>query len=144
MAYILGENLTNMTLGTVKETLVEMSELYLAWNETQEFMRGMRADITAGTQSHEINFATLAKVAESAGEHFGSFQDKECRELKRKLVAMEDRGSGRVLLSEFYEPALSGDGAWQFQESVGYLRDLGALDEADPKNTRVIIPNYLS
>mmetsp|Transcript_72093 Transcript_72093/g.125084 ORF Transcript_72093/g.125084 Transcript_72093/m.125084 type:complete len:556 (-) Transcript_72093:51-1718(-) len=141
MAYILGENLTNMTLDYVKDSLAEMPELYLAWNETQEFMRGMRANTTAATQSHEINFATLAKVAEAAGEHFGSFQDKECRELKSKLVEMEDRGSGRVRLADFYKPALGG--SWQFQESVSYLKQLGALDESDPKDTRVIIPNYL-
>jgi len=141
MAYILGENLTNMTLDYVKDSLAEMPELYLAWNETQEFMRGMRANTTAATLSHEINFATLAKVAEAAGEHFGSFQDRECRELKDKLVAMEDRASGRVRLAEFYKPAL--DGAWQFQESVSYLQQLGALDESDPQDLRVLIPNYL-
>jgi len=142
MAYILGENLTNMTLEVAKDDLVEMPELYPAWDETQEFMRGMRANTTAATQSHEINFATLAKVAEAAGEHFGSFQDKECRELKSKLVEMEDRGSGRVRLADFYKPALGG--SWQFQESVSYLKQLGALDESDPKDTRVIIPNYLT
>mmetsp|Transcript_28002 Transcript_28002/g.48801 ORF Transcript_28002/g.48801 Transcript_28002/m.48801 type:complete len:553 (-) Transcript_28002:66-1724(-) len=141
MAYILGENLTNVTSQMAKDSTAEMPELYPAWNETQAFMRGMRADITAGTQSHEINFATLAKVAEAAGERFGSFQDKDCRDLKNKLVAMEDRGSGRVRLADFYKPAL--DGAWQFQESVSYLEQLGALDKSDPKDPRVIIPNYL-
>mmetsp|Transcript_146005 Transcript_146005/g.266026 ORF Transcript_146005/g.266026 Transcript_146005/m.266026 type:complete len:263 (+) Transcript_146005:2-790(+) len=34
-------------------------------------------------------------------------------------------------------------GQWQFQESVNYLRNLGALDESEPKDPRVIIPNYL-
>merc|ERR1719380_475827 len=32
----------------------------------------------------------------------------------------------------------------QFSESVDYLRQLGALDESDPSNMRVIIPNYIS
>jgi len=141
MAYILGENLTNVTSEMAKDSRAEMPELYPPWTETQTFMRRMRADITAGTQSHEINFATLAKVAEAAGERFGSFQDKDCRDLKNKLVAMEDRGSGRVRLADFYRPALGG--AWEFQESVAYLEQLGALDKSDAKDPRVIIPNYL-
>merc|ERR1719420_2852800 len=54
---------------------------------------------------------------------------------------MEFAGSGRVKLSEFYKPSM--DGSWQFQESVGYLRQLGALDESDPTSMSVIIVNYL-
>jgi len=52
-------------------------------------------------------------------------------------------GAGRVRLSDFYGKALN-DGKWQFSESASYLRELGALDESDPSNLRVIIPNYLS
>jgi len=142
MAYILGEDLANMTIYKATDTLKEMPELYPAWKETQEYMRSKRASITAGTQSHEINFATLAKVAEDASEHFGVFQNKDCQELKGKLVAMEDRGSGRIRLADFYKPALNG--AWEFQESVSYLRQLGALDESDSENKRVILANYLT
>jgi hypothetical protein len=54
---------------------------------------------------------------------------------------MEYRGTGRVKLSEFYKPAL--DGSWQFQESVAYLRQIGALDESDPNDASVLIANYL-
>merc|ERR1719301_464105 len=55
---------------------------------------------------------------------------------------MEEPGTGRVRLSEFYKPALGGQ--WQFQESVAYLRQLGALDETDAEKPRVIIANYIS
>jgi hypothetical protein len=55
---------------------------------------------------------------------------------------MEDQGSGRVRLSEFYKPAL--DGAWQFQESIGYLRELGTLDESQSDQPRVMLVNYLT
>jgi len=61
--------------------------------------------------------------------------------LKHTLMQMEDRGTGRIRLADFYKPALNG--AWQFQESVSYLRQLGALDESDPISISVIIPNYL-
>jgi hypothetical protein len=56
-------------------------------------------------------------------------------------MKMEFAGSGRVKLADFYKPALGG--GWQFQESVGYLRQLGALDESDPSSMSVIIVNYL-
>merc|ERR1719379_2353225 len=55
---------------------------------------------------------------------------------------MEYRGTGRVKLSEFYKPAL--DGSWSFQESAGYLRQLGLLDESDPQQPSVMIANYMN
>jgi len=54
---------------------------------------------------------------------------------------MEHRGTGRVRLSDFYKPAL--DGVWTFQESSGYLRSLGALDESDPQQPSVMMVNYI-
>merc|ERR1719230_1328681 len=92
-----------------------------------------------------IDFGNLAKVVESVGQQFGSFQDFECRQLKDKLVEMEYRGTGRVRLSDFYKPALGGvDGAWQFQESAAYLRQLGTLDETNVNQPSVMIANYLN
>jgi hypothetical protein len=88
-----------------------------------------------------LDFSSLAKVVKAVGEEFGSFQDKECRQLKDALTRMEFAGSGRVKLSDFYRPSL--DGAWHFEESVPYLRQLGALDESDPNARSVIIANYL-
>jgi hypothetical protein len=89
-----------------------------------------------------LDFSLAARVAERLGEQFGKFQDKECHEMKAKLVAMQESKTGRVRLSDFYKPALNGD--WQFSENVNYLRQLGALDEADASRARVIIPNYIS
>ena len=44
-------------------------------------------------------------------------------------------------LSEFYKAALGG--AWQFSENIGYLRELGALDESDPQDPGVFVANYV-
>merc|ERR1740138_312887 len=89
-----------------------------------------------------LDFALVARAAERVGEHFGGFQDQECRQIKASLLKMEEPGTGRVPLADFYKPAV--DGHWQFQESVLYLRQLGALDESDPQRPRVIIANYVS
>merc|ERR1719487_1242090 len=148
MAYILGEHLSNMTAATATQLTKQMPEIYLAWSDTQGFVRRVRKEQTeslgkAATTDTErtMDFATLVKVAETVGEQFGKFQDAECKGLKSSLVKMEDQGSGRVRLSEFYKPAL--DGAWQFQESIGYLRELGTLDESRSDQPRVMLSNYL-
>jgi hypothetical protein len=141
MGYILGENLANLTYNDVVDLNAEMPELFLAWRDTQQFVRDVK-DRLAGEKDDEstLDFAVLANVAEVVGEEFGTFQDAECGSLKRKLMEMEDRSTGRVKLADFYRPAMAG--AWQFQESVGYLRQLGALDESGTAPS-VIITNYL-
>jgi hypothetical protein len=144
MAFILGESLTNLTLNEAEALTSEMHELFLAWHETQEFVRRIRSNITQTTKGgtpSEFEFAALAKVAAVIGEEYGTFQDFECRQLKQTLMNMEYAGSGRVKLADFYKPTLGG--GWQFQEGVGYLRQVGALDESDPNSMSVIIANYL-
>merc|ERR1719446_613140 len=119
----------------------------MAWKDTQEFVRSTRKNIMKSEASAEqkssdgLDFSLTARVAERVGERFGSFQDQECKHMKDSLVKIEDSGSGRVLLSDFYKPGL--DGQWQFQESASYLRALGALDETTPSRPSVIITNYL-
>merc|ERR1719367_967463 len=54
-------------------------------------------------------------------------------------MKLENKGTGRVLLKDFY-----GAGNWQFGESVDYLRQLGALDESDPNRLKVLIANYIN
>merc|ERR1719456_41590 len=117
-----------------------MPDIFLAWNDTQKFVHGIRKNVTQS--EGRADFASLAKTAEVVGEQFGSFQDFECKQLKDKLVNVEYRGTGRLKLSDFYKPAL--DGSWTFQESVGYLRSLGALDESDIDQPSVMIANYLT
>jgi len=149
MAYILGEHLSNMTLKDAQNLVQNMPEIFLAWKDTQTFVRQVRQNLTStlpksseAKDGHQIDFATLVRVAETVGEKFGRFQDDECKGLKAALVKMEDRGSGRVRLADFYRPAL--DGAWQFQESAAYLRQLGALDESNADKPSVIIPNFIT
>jgi hypothetical protein len=148
MAYILGEDIGNMTFDGAQALTRAMPDIFLAWNDTQNFVREIRQKLTASDVSKEqdeISFALLVKIAETIGEGFGKFQDAECKGLKNALVNLEDRGSGRVRLSDFYKPAANGeDGSWQFQESVGYLRQLGTLDESNADEARVMIVNYLT
>lgn len=144
MSYILGEDITNKTKEEALADAEQMPEVYLHWSETQQFVRDTCRKTINGTASRSdglLGFATLVRVAESVGAQFGHFQNVECQQLKASLLRFEDRGTGRVRLSDFYKPSL--DGSWQFQESVGYLRQLGALDESIANNQRVVVANYL-
>jgi hypothetical protein len=62
--------------------------------------------------------------------------------MKDSLVKIEEAGTGRVRLSDFYKAALGGN--LLFQEKAAYLREIGALDESDPAMPRVIMTNYLT
>lgn len=147
-AYILGEDLSNLTMADALQLKADMPEMYMAWGETRAFVHFTRRNITQSDGTAEqkssgvLDFSLVARVAERVGERFGSFQDQECRQIKASLLKIEERGTGRVPLADFYKPAVGGQ--WQFQESVSYLRQLGALDESDADKPRVIIANYIS
>jgi hypothetical protein len=143
MAQILGENLANLTLFEARSLNNDMPALFLGWRDTQRFVRRIRSNMTQIGEgaSPALDFSSLAKVVKAVSEDFGSFMNMECGQIKDALIEMEFAGSGRVKLSDFYRP--SKPGAWQFQESVPYLRQLGALDESDPNSMSVIVTNYL-
>merc|ERR1719343_984840 len=90
----------------------------------------------------EYTFEHSIAVAQEVGHRIGHFQNRECQAIKEQLVDMEIEGSGRVPLTKFYSGIEDRD--WPFIESAAYLRNLGALDETDPRRPRVIIPNFLS
>jgi len=145
-AYIHGEDLSKMTLEEALTLKAEMPEVYVAWNETKDFLRSVRHDTVQSDGSPELkasgdlDFSLVARVAERVSEKYGKFQDTDCHKLKADLVKMEEKGTGRVRLSDFYRPALNGN--WQFQESAAYLRQLGAMDDST-NVPRVIIANYV-
>jgi hypothetical protein len=118
-----------------------MAQIYPGWTDTKNFAREILKE-TANHQ-HDLDFATITQAVEEVGEQYGGFQNGECLAIKNDLVAMGDRGIGRVPLSDFYKPALEGT-SWQFTESVEYLRSLGALDETNPAMPSVIVPNYIN
>lgn len=125
-----------------------IAETYPGWEETQKFARDVNNNVSEARKNDlafapgKITFAATSLVVEEIGERFGRWQNRECQDLKTALVKMEDHNTGRVLLKDFYGQAL--DGAWQFTESVDYLRELGALDDSNPDRKSVIIPNYVN
>ena len=72
-SYILGEDLSKMNLSEALEVKAEMPEVYMAWNHTQEFVRGTRQNCTKSDASAEqkasggFDFSLVARVAERVG-----------------------------------------------------------------------------
>jgi len=54
------------------------------------------------------------------------------------LVSIEQAGTGRVLLKDFYAKSTA------FSESKAFLENAGALDVSDPNRPTVIVPNYVN
>merc|ERR1719215_213130 len=130
-----------MTLDTARQLNQAMPKVFVAWADTQKFVDGVQKKVIKG-ETDGFDFASLARVVETVGEEYGTFQDLECRQMKQELAKMEYRGTGRVRLSDFYRPAL--EGVWTFQESASYLRSSGALDETNPAQPSVLMVNYIN
>merc|ERR1719323_1392560 len=124
---------------------------WTGWEDTVMWMQDLRDAMDyressgrnpfAGKVAKTRNFNSLVRWVESVGDHYGRFQDLECRGMKNALLDLSD-GSGRVRLAKFYQAAFENRTS-KFQESPEYLRRLGVLDETDPRQPSVIMTNYL-
>lgn len=139
--FILGHNLSNENLEDQRKLNEQIEEVYPTWPDTQKFVRDVFRK--AAPRQGNITFADMVHVVEEIGENYGHWQDTECGALQKDLLELESWDAGRVRLADFYSAALH-RGKWQFSESMAYLRQLGALDESDPANLRVMIPNYIN
>lgn len=141
---ILSGDVNGITPEHVRTLRGNVSALYPSFNETQQFVRDVQERVMPNRDYYY--FAEVMGVIEEIGDRYGRWQNAECLTLKDNLVALEDSGvggSGRVRLADFYHAALY-QGRWEFVETADYLKQLGALDDTDPQNLRVIIPNYIN
>jgi len=142
-SYILGTDVNGLTQLVIQKRKKDVASAYPNWPETQQFARDTRVSLI-GAQDM-LTFADAVSVVTEIGERYGQWQNAECLALKEELTDLSparDRASGRVRLSDFYGGALN-KGKWHFGESVNYLRQLGALDESDPSDLKVIVTNYI-
>jgi len=146
--FLLGANATSMRSETVLANQKNIQALYPSWPESQKFTREVQKDVIKANAADTgfghgiLSFNATSTIVEEIMERYGRWQDMECKDLKSALVKLEDQSAGRVPLKNFYGSAQGG--AWQFTESVAYLKDLGALDESSPDRQSVIIPNYIN
>merc|ERR1719162_458381 len=101
MTYILGGDIEAWGVnkdaeGSVSDwsvTMVEMSEVYPLWNETQKYVRQVLWEVTHAdggvstrTGEAEVGFDLILRVVDKIGEGYGQFQAKECQPMRRDLI----------------------------------------------------------
>jgi hypothetical protein len=141
-AWIMGVDMTISDSRSQMQPIIDdIRSYYPNWLDTERFLRKVRGNIRPGLNT--FTFLDTVDVLMNVHDQYGHEQNKECQELKSHLLSLEEsKGSGCVRLSDFYGSSLDG-GKWQFSEKPDYLRQLGALEESDAHNPRVLVPNYL-
>lgn len=137
-SYIMGRDVVEMTRTQAMRQMSFMNKGYPGWKNTQAWTRSIRESYGKG----DFNFNDTVAVLVEIGEKYGKWQQKECMDLKKLLMNLENEKNGCVPVSNFYKRMVE-EGKWEFSESPDYLRQLGALDESDPDDLKVMIPNYL-
>jgi hypothetical protein len=148
--YIAGATLANATRQEVIEDEKFMSSQTKDWPETLEWIdqtttKNFQAEESCRSRKIEeckFDFEASVRIVKSTVEEYGNFNDRQCHKLKDKLLEMEVSNTGRVSLADFYKAGL--EGSWEFNEKADYLRTLGALDESNPSQPKVIVTNYVS
>jgi len=132
------------TAKDVKATGLALEPETRKWlHEVQSSVTGNYLRLGGVSGTKDLDFNTTARIVEEVGERYGDFNDFECRALKKTLLELEDETQpGTVRLSDFYKKGMS-QTYWNFNEKIGYLRFLGALDESSSR-PHVIIPNYVA
>lgn len=121
----------------------QIEYLYPTWPMAQSFFTGILVKQTKGLPA--LQYADVWRVVEEVVDTFGTFHGRQCQGLKKQLKSLERTGSaGCVRLSDFYDKGRKGDSNWLFVESPEYLRHIGALDESNPHNPRVLTSNYIN
>jgi hypothetical protein len=135
---------SQLTPEFVKSLRQNVTRFYPKFPEVQQFLREVEGQVLP--KRDYIYFSEVMSVVEEVGDRYGRFQNSECLTMKRYMLEIEEQGvggAGRVRLADFYKARLH-NGRYQFAESAQHLRQLGALDESDPEQPKVIIPNYIN
>lgn len=132
-----------------RKRLKNVQEIYPYWSHTKMHLDDLVHSTTYVRQRTTANpfraeshtFKEANQIAQQIAENFGLWSNHECQSMSATLQDMDPFERGRVRLTDFYHKSGS---AWQFRESVAYLRSIGALDESSPAlGPQVIIPNYV-
>jgi len=140
--FLLGLNPAYWTRQGLSQQISTVRDVFWDYDQTLLWAHKVRAEALAASSLHPTSFAATVDTVEEIGDQYGPWQQQECLKLKSTLMKLEQPGTGRAPLADFYQAAL--DGNRQFRENRDYLRMLGALDESDPTEPSVIIANYVN
>jgi hypothetical protein len=140
--FILKLNMTETSARELQRKYKKIATYYPTWPVAQEFFDSIRAKHMQ--ELPLVYYEDISRMVAEIVDSFGIFQGRQCQGLKQQMMGLEKKSSaGCVGLADFYDKGLKADSNWMFIESPEYLRQLGALDEMDPQNPRVLSANYM-
>lgn len=150
--WMMGEDSRGINILLRNRTLLDTH--FPRWQDVRQFVEGrvktldharslnIKPNFGQSLMEKRYSFNDAHEVVGGITKNFQTYWQSECVAMKNQLVDMDQDGTGRVRLSDFYGTGLEKD--WRFGESEEYLRQLGVLDESSPwRGKQVIIPNYL-
>merc|ERR1719379_1109680 len=138
------QSISTLKVETARKVRDQIEAVYPTFPDTQKFTRDVQQSVMPNRDYFYL--AEVMSVVDEIQDRYGRWQNSECLTLKKNLMDIEDKGvggAGRVRLADFYDAALN-KGRWEFVETADYLRTIGALDDTDPTDLKVIIPNYVN
>eukprot|EP00933_Yihiella_yeosuensis_P039145 TRINITY_DN330_c0_g1_i1.p1 TRINITY_DN330_c0_g1~~TRINITY_DN330_c0_g1_i1.p1 ORF type:complete len:678 (-),score=156.03 TRINITY_DN330_c0_g1_i1:212-2245(-) len=141
--YVYGTNLPltslNLTRDVVMHEVRQLDKLFKPWNETKASVAKAVAK-TAGTREGKVvSFADSLHSIEQVLGDFSQTSARTCIEMRDRLMSVKGASLGRVSVAEVRKEMFVST----FHESNEYLREIGALDETNPADPLLILPNYL-
>jgi len=116
-----------------------IAEVHSDWGKLVTYVAN---SIESHRQDGSFSYGDVSQIMRDMLLRYGKWQNSECVEMRDKLVSLQLPGTGRVPFALFHEQPENEH--YSFRESVEYLRQLNALDEAEEGNPKVLIANYLA
>merc|ERR1719253_491745 len=99
-AYIMGQDVAKMSKANLMNLHQNMDAAYPGWEDLQKFTREIRQEKFG---EEPLAFNQILVVLASIGEKHGTWQQKECLDMKQQLTALENVKDGCVPLATFYK-----------------------------------------
>lgn len=134
---VLGEEVDN-----VPAVRGHMPAIFRRWEELLSFVRTQQDKLQSAGDG--MASERVLDAAHAITRNLAELQGSHCDRLTSELVRISTPGTARVPLKAFM--SLAGGAATEpmfFSEDEETLRTLGVLDESDPQDPHVIIPNYV-
>jgi len=138
----MGLNASQLSPAEAKEVGRNFGDHCPYWEQMSKSVEEAQQQVAPGLTSYALS--DIVRLMEGVDERLARHLDQtNCKEMRGHLTQMEERaGTGRVRLHDFYGSVVDGR-AWQFSDSVDFLKETGMLDESDASQPRVLIANYL-
>jgi len=138
--YVNGLDHSTMTRTEMNDILDDIYTPVPMWDELLVWAREVRSEVLAKDPEIRSSFAGQLRFFEELQHRYAGWQDQQCLSVKSALMQHAMPGTGRVPLPAFRAASLPG--GWHTDDLEENLREVGALDETDPSQPSVVVPNY--